>query len=94
MSTPLRVCDRRRFCGRCRAARAGAPAWWLWPVYECVKTTADLQAALARQTWALLVSDHSVLQFDSLATLNVVKASGADISFIIVSGTIGEERAV
>ena len=64
------------------------------PVYERVETTADLQAALARQTWDLVVSDHSVLQFDSLAALNVVKASGADIPFIIVSGTIGEERAV
>lgn len=64
------------------------------PVYERVETTAAMQAALARQTWDLVVSDHSVLQFDSLAALNVLKASGADIPFIIVSGTIGEERAV
>ena len=64
------------------------------PVCERVETTAAMQAALARQTWDLVVSDHSVLQFDSLAALNVLKASGADIPFIIVSGTIGEERAV
>jgi putative two-component system response regulator len=64
------------------------------PVCERVETTAAMQAALARQTWDLVVSDHSVLQFDSLAALNVLKASGADIPFIIVSGTIDEERAV
>jgi response regulator RpfG family c-di-GMP phosphodiesterase len=64
------------------------------PLCERVETTAAMQAALARQTWDLVVSDHSVLQFDSLAALNVLKASGADIPFIIVSGTIGEERAV
>ena len=36
------------------------------PVCERVETTAAMQAALARQTWDLVVSDHSVLQFDSL----------------------------
>ena len=64
------------------------------PVCERVETAAAMQAALAQQTWDLVVSDHSVLQFDSLAALNVLKASGTDIPFIIVSGTIGEERAV
>src|SRR5258705_6021765 len=64
------------------------------PVCERVETTAAMQAALGRQTWDLVVSDHSVLQLDSLGALNVLKASGADIPFIIVSGTIGEERAV
>jgi response regulator RpfG family c-di-GMP phosphodiesterase len=64
------------------------------PVCQRVETTEAMQAALARQTWDLVVSDHSMLQFDSLTALNVLKASGADTPFIIVSGTIGEERAV
>lgn len=64
------------------------------PVCDRVDTAAAMQAALAQQTWDLVVSDHSMLQFDSLAALNVVKASGTDIPFIIVSGTIGEELAV
>jgi len=63
-------------------------------VCQRVETIGAMQAALAGQTWDLVVSDHSVLQFDSRAALNVLKASGADIPFIIVSGTIGEERAV
>ena len=63
------------------------------PVHERVDTAPAMQAALERQPWDLVVSDHSVLQFDSLAALNVLKASGRDTPFIIVSGTIGEERA-
>ena len=53
-----------------------------------------MQAALAAQAWDLVISDHSGLQFDSFAALNLLKASGPDAPFIIVSGTIGEERAV
>lgn len=64
------------------------------PTVERVDTAAAMQAALARQTWDLVVSDHSVPQFDSSAALALLKASGTDIPFIIVSGTIGEERAV
>lgn len=64
------------------------------PVYQQVETAPAMQAALERQTWDLVVSDHSVLQFNSFAALELLKASGLDIPFIIVSGTIGEELAV
>lgn len=64
------------------------------PACERVETAAAMQSALASQTWDLVVSDHSVLQLDSLAALSLLKASGRDTPFIIVSGTIGEERAV
>ncbi len=64
------------------------------PTVERVDTAAAMQAALAQRTWDLVVSDHSVPQFDSSAALALLKASGTDIPFIIVSGTIGEERAV
>ncbi len=62
--------------------------------FDRVETGAAMEEALQRQTWDLVASDHSMLQFDSTAALNVLKSSGADIPFIIVSGTIGEERAV
>ena len=63
-------------------------------VCKRVDTAEAMRAVLAQQTWDLVVSDDSMPQFDSLAALNVLQASGADIPFIIVSGTIGEERAV
>lgn len=64
------------------------------PDSERVDTASAMQVALARQSWDLVVSDHSMPQFDSLAALDVLKASGTEVPFIIVSGTIGEERAV
>ena len=62
--------------------------------FELVDSGPAMEEALARQTWDLVASDHSMLQFDSNAALNVLKSSGADTPFIIISGTIGEERAV
>jgi putative two-component system response regulator len=64
------------------------------PIYEQVDTRTAMQTALGRQYWDLVVADHSVPQLDSLAALRIVKASQADIPFIIVSGTINEELAV
>jgi response regulator RpfG family c-di-GMP phosphodiesterase len=64
------------------------------PVFARVDTVAAMQEALASQTWDLVVSDHSVAQLDSLAALTLLRTSNADTPFIIVSGTISEERAV
>jgi putative two-component system response regulator len=62
--------------------------------FERVDSASAMAEALARGKWDLVASDHSMLQFDSTAALKVLQAFGADIPFIIVSGTIGEERAV
>jgi len=64
------------------------------PVHERVDTAPAMQAALERQPWDLVVSDHSVPQLNAFAALELLKASRLDIPFIIVSGTIGEELAV
>src|SRR5581483_4671462 len=42
----------------------------------------------------LILSDHSLPQYDSVRALERFKQSGLDIPFIIVSGKIGEELAV
>ena len=62
--------------------------------FERVDSRQSMVEALSRQTWDLVASDHAMMQFDSDAALDILKASGADIPFLIVSGTIGEERAV
>jgi PAS domain S-box-containing protein len=59
-----------------------------------VDTGDDLRAALAAGPWDLVVSDYSMPQFTGLDALRIVKASGTDAPFLIVSGTIGEEVAV
>ncbi len=42
----------------------------------------------------LVISDYEMPQFDGLHALELLKASGLDIPFIIISGTIGEDTAV
>ena len=59
-----------------------------------VETEAEMGAALEGQSWDIVISDHSLPSFNSLAALSLLKASGLDIPFITVSGTISEEIAV
>ena len=40
------------------------------------------------------IADYHLPQFDAPAALAIVRSSGRDIPFLVVSGTIGEERAV
>ncbi|MCE5335837.1 MAG: response regulator [Desulfobacteraceae bacterium] len=62
--------------------------------YERVDTPAQLKEAIERQDWDIIISDHNMPQFDAPSALRLVQASGRDIPFIVVSGTIGEEKAV
>jgi PAS domain S-box-containing protein len=62
--------------------------------FERVETAADMQAALARQGWDLIISDYRMPQFDGEACLAVFKQSEEDIPFIVVTGDLGDERAV
>ncbi len=63
---------------------------------ECtrVETAAALEKALESQDWDIIISDYNLPGFDGLAALEILKNTGRDIPFIIVSGTVGEETAV
>ena len=61
---------------------------------ERVETQIDMEAALSRSTWDLILSDYSMPHFSAMAALATLKDSGQDIPFIVISGTIGEETAV
>jgi PAS domain S-box-containing protein len=63
-------------------------------VYNRVEDGAHMWQALHEQQWDIVIADHNLPQFDSLRALQVLKDSGLDIPFIIVSGAIGEEIAV
>jgi PAS domain S-box-containing protein len=62
--------------------------------FERVETAADMQAALEKQQWDLVISDYSMPQFGGVAALAIFQQAGLDIPFIVVSGVIGEEIAV
>jgi PAS domain S-box-containing protein/putative nucleotidyltransferase with HDIG domain len=62
--------------------------------YTVADTAAGMKAALAGETFDIVISDHDLPQFDAPGALAVLKQSGLDIPFIIVSAAIGEEKAV
>src|SRR5574340_1088606 len=61
------------------------------PVYERVETPEAMRAALTAQKWDIVISDYILPQFSGLAALEVLRESGQDLPFIIVSGKIGED---
>ena len=58
-----------------------------------VDTEAEFLAALD-QPWDAIVSDYNLPGFSGLVALDLLKASGRDVPFILVSGEIGEDTAV
>jgi len=59
-----------------------------------VQTAAAMLEALTTGTWDLILSDYSMPQFSATAALDILRSTGLDLPFIIVSGTVGEETAV
>src|SRR5215207_2290698 len=65
------------------------------PGWERVDTPAAMEAALDGGSWDLIISDHSMPAFSSLAALRLLRRKGlVGLPFIIVSGRIGEDAAV
>src|ERR671921_2821901 len=63
--------------------------------WERVETASAMEGALLGRSWDLVISDHSMPAFSSLAALELLRSKGfLDLPFIIVSGRIGEDAAV
>ena len=73
-----------------RGLRSGGFA----PAFERVDTAGEMAALLEARQWDVIISDYSMPRFTGLEALAVLKQSGLDIPFILVSGTIGEALAV
>ncbi len=54
----------------------------------------NMQNALSRQYFDIVISDHNLPQFSSVEALALLRKNDPDIPFIIVSGAIGEDVAV
>jgi diguanylate cyclase (GGDEF)-like protein len=63
------------------------------PQWQRVETEADFLAQLD-QKLDIILADYSLPQFDAQRALEHLNQRGLDVPFIIVSGCIGEERAV
>jgi PAS domain S-box-containing protein len=62
--------------------------------FERVETEGAMRAMLSERVWDLILSDYTLPRFSAPQALETLKASGLDIPFIILSGTIGEDTAV
>jgi PAS domain S-box-containing protein len=61
---------------------------------EIVQTAAEMKTALDEGEWDIIFSDYSMPRFSGLEALSILKESGLDIPFIVISGTIGESVGV
>jgi sigma-B regulation protein RsbU (phosphoserine phosphatase) len=64
------------------------------PMAKRVETVEAMQQALDEQTWDVVISDYVLPGFSGLEALRLVRKSGLDLPFIVVSGKIGEDTAV
>ena len=62
--------------------------------WQRVDTEVEYMSRLAHDPPDLIISDHSMPQFNSVEALQCLKTSGLEIPFIVVSHAIGEEEAV
>jgi len=64
------------------------------PEFERVDTPEAMTAALADGKWDIVIADYTMPRFSGIAALELLKQSGLDLPFIVVSGSIGEDVAV
>jgi PAS domain S-box-containing protein len=59
-----------------------------------VETRTDLQNALEKDTFDLILSDYSLPNFDGISALEMAQSLRPNVPFIFVSATLGEELAI
>lgn len=62
--------------------------------HERIDSRETMERALEYWTWDVVISDYVIPGFGGLEALKVLRESGQDLPFIIVSGKIGEDIAV
>ncbi len=64
------------------------------PQWKRVETREEMEEALRRGEWEIVISDYKMPNFSAPAALETLHESGLDLPFLLCSGTIGEETAV
>ena len=65
--------------------------------YEIDSARVDSASGMTRalnQKWDNVISDHSMPQFSGTEALKMLRTRDAEVPFIFVSGTIGEDAAI
>src|SRR5579885_986770 len=64
------------------------------PRWQRAESAAGLRAALVDGPWDVVLSDYTLPGFGAAEALALARQADPDLPFLVVSGTIGEERAV
>jgi DNA-binding NtrC family response regulator len=64
------------------------------PAFERVETAKGMTNALGRSQWDVILADYLMPGFTALDALSVLRVSGLDLPFIVVSGSVGEDIAM
>ena len=59
-----------------------------------VQTRTDFAATLESSDFDLVLADYSLPSFDGLSALELVQEMRPEVPFVLVSGALGEERAI
>jgi signal transduction histidine kinase len=59
-----------------------------------VETASEMEVALGERIFDVILADYNLPTFSAAAALSVMQKASLDYPFIVVSGTIGEKRAV
>lgn len=63
------------------------------PLVTRVENAEEMHAALIRGGWDLVISDYTLPTFSAPAALAVLQEYHLDLPFLVLTGTIGEDRA-
>jgi len=64
------------------------------PTSERVSSAPAMKSALRQQPWDIVISDYEMPGFGGFEALQLLKESGQDLPFILVSAVVSEETAV
>ena len=59
-----------------------------------IQTAEGMKKALEDKKWDIILSDYRMPGFSGLQALEILKKTGLDIPFILISGTVGEQLVV
>ncbi len=61
--------------------------------FRRVDNAADLSSALQEQAWHMVLCDHNMPGFDSIAALKLVRQTNAHLPFFVYSGDFSRSQA-
>ena len=61
---------------------------------DVVQTAGEFAAAIGKETYDLVLSDYHLPAWNGMETVEILRHSGVDIPVVMVSGALGESKAV